>query len=233
MVTRGHLVTRVLLVSLTVLVWEKSGCFRFPRQTASFRDFRVGRQSENRKAGASERVCVTGEAGRGPGQRARCGSVVPRLWVARHRQPVSTLVRFPEEKTLCFLKGKQVISIYLLLGGGRTLRKEEEESERAAEMLGQPVLTVWVDLWETGHCSGRSLTSSLPCPLQPCPLGPTVADRTRADAMPAGASVGPGRVLVFCVSVRTMETGSGEPPAQGARDTLGPTQTPTTLPSTA
>ena len=100
-------------------------------------------------------------------------------------------------------------------------------------MLGQPVLTVWVDLWETGHCSGRSLTSSLPCPLQPCPLGPTVADGTRADAMPAGASVGPGRVLVFCVSVRTMETGSGEPLAQGARDTLGPTQTPTTLPSTA
>lgn len=89
-------------------------------------------------------------------------------------------------------------NIYLLtLGGGRTLRKEEEESERAAEMLGRPVVTVWADLWETGHCSGRSLTSSLPRPLQPCPLGPAVADGTRADAMPAGASVGPGRVLVF------------------------------------
>lgn len=112
--TRGHLVTRALLVSLTVLVWEKGGYFRFPRQTASFRDFRVRRQSQNRKAGASERVRVTGEAGRGPGQRARCGSVVPRLRGARHRQPVSTLGRFPEEKILCFLKGKQGMSIYLL-----------------------------------------------------------------------------------------------------------------------
>lgn len=53
--TRGHLSTRVLLVSLIVLVWEKSGSLCLPKQTASFHDFCTRGCLQNHEAGASER----------------------------------------------------------------------------------------------------------------------------------------------------------------------------------
>lgn len=100
---RGRFSTSDPLVSLTVLLWEKTGSFHLPGQTESFGGFCLRGYSRHREAGASGGRRVRGGEGLScPGQRpqrrACCVRVgLPRTPNAQHRQAVSAHLRFPEK----------------------------------------------------------------------------------------------------------------------------------------